>query len=171
MTQDIIKFWKANQRLTPNGWLSNFHHQSFQAPSRIKGETATFQYSEQYFMYLKALVFRQPSTADHILAHPELSPNDFKKIGRNLPNYDKYGQTWEEYKDKVMYKVLYYKFKNPVLRQKLVDTKDAFLVEASPYDRYWGAGVGADDIHSDLKFPGQNKLGELLMNLRKKINE
>lgn len=169
MSQKIIKFWKADQQLKSNGWLSNFHQQSFEAPSRLKNKNATFQYSEQYFMYLKALVFRQPSTADYILNHPELKPNDFKKIGRELPHYERYGQTWEEYKDLIMYKAVYYKFKNPILRQKLLDTKDAFLVEASPYDRYWGAGVGANNINDSLNFPGQNKLGELLMKLRKDI--
>jgi len=170
-TSQIIKFWKANQNLNDNGWLSNFHHQAFEAPSRIKGKSETFQYSEQYFMYLKAMVFHQPQTADYILNHPELKPNDFKRLGRQLPNYDKYGDTWESYKDKIMYKALYYKFKNKTLRQKLLDTKDTYLVEASPYDRYWGAGVMSTQIYQPDVFPGKNKLGHLLMQLRQDISE
>lgn len=169
MAEKIIKFWKADKKLNSNGWLSNFHHQSFEAPGRIKHQSETFQYSEQYFMYLKALVFQQPATADYILAHPELKPNDFKKLGRQLPNYDVYGPKWEAYKDQIMYKAIYYKFKNPQLRQHLIDTKDAYLVEASPYDRYWGAGVMASQIYQPDIFPGENKLGHLLMKLRQDI--
>jgi len=171
MTEKIIKFWKADNTLKTNGWLSNFHHQSFDAPGRVKNHNETFQYSEQYFMYLKALVFHQPETADYILAHPELKPNDFKKIGRQLPNYDKYGETWESYKDKIMYKALYYKFQNPKLKQMLLQTGTAYLVEASPYDKYWGAGIMASQISQPDDFPGENKLGHLLMALRQDISE
>lgn len=171
MPASIIKFWKADNTLKSNGWLSNFHHKPFEAPSRIKGRNETFQYSEQYFMYLKALVFKQPETADYILAHPNLKPNDFKRIGRQLPNYDEFGPTWESYKDKIMYKALYYKFQDPTLQKLLLDTKDAYLVEASPYDKYWGAGVMASQIYKADSFPGQNVLGHLLMTLRTNLQK
>ena len=49
---------------------------------------------------------------------------------------------------------------NESLCKLLLDTGDSYLVEASPTDDYWGWGPRHD---------GKNKLGEILMNLRKTI--
>lgn len=45
----------------------------------------------------------------------------------------------------------------PVLRDLLLSTADAVLVEASQNDMFWGAGRSGD---------GENKLGLVLMQLR-----
>ena len=67
---------------------------------------------------------------------------------------------WDDIKDKIMYKGLKKKFKNEDLKQLLLDTDDKILIEDSPRDYYWG--IGKDDT-------GENKLGELLMKLRKRL--
>ena len=54
------------------------------------------------------------------------------------------------------------------LERILLDTGDAILVEASPYDRIWGIGMKED--HRNATKPelwkGQNLLGRALMDVR-----
>ena len=65
---------------------------------------------------------------------------------------------WHRAKDDVMYKVLTAKFtQDESLYNLLMGTAPHKLVEASPFDAYWGYGA-------DKK--GQNKLGKLLVRLR-----
>lgn len=69
---------------------------------------------------------------------------------------------WNEIKDSVMLYVVREKFKqNMSLRNILVSTGNAHLVEDSPRDSYWGVGKNRD---------GQNKLGLILMQVRSELN-
>lgn len=154
--------------------FSNFYRTSFSAPNRHQ-RVSDFAYSEQYFMYVKALVFNDRAIADKIAAHSNEKPQYFKRLGRQLKHYDKYGAEWEAIKNDVMYNAVVFKFSNPDndLRNQLLATGDAQLIEASPYDSYWGAGVAKDDLAyqnhnklSDWDFPGENHLGEILMQVR-----
>lgn len=169
MYSDIAAFWQG-EKSSPNAFLSNFYHHPFVAPD-ADGRMSTFQFSEQYFMYLKSLHFNQPDTAQYILDNPQLKPLDYKHIGRNLPNYDIYGESWEDKRVSVMSKAVFYKFKNKELREMLLKTGGAYLVEASPYDSYWGAGVRAHQIHSESDVPGSNYLGKILMAVRTSIRD
>jgi hypothetical protein len=65
---------------------------------------------------------------------------------------------WDEVKIEVMRDVLVSKFQhNSELRQKLIDTGDAYLEEGNWWgDTFWGVCKGK----------GQNKLGLLLIQLR-----
>lgn len=177
MTKPIM-FWQGYAKASePHAFLSNFYHKAFTAPDRF-GKNREFQFSEQYFMYLKALAFNDNDTADHIANHPELKPQDYKRLGRQLKHYDIYGPNWEETKVKTMTKAVFYKFQDPQLRHKLLVTGDAQLIEASPYDRYWGAGLKAQDIldrnktaRSHYNLPGKNMLGQILVGVRTKLNK
>ena len=63
----------------------------------------------------------------------------------------------EEVKEGIMYELLISKFSDPGLRDKLIATGDAELIEGNNHwDRYWGVCRGE----------GQNKLGKLLMKER-----
>ena len=83
-------------------------------------------------------------------------PGKVKKAGRELhlkPN-------WEKIKEPIMLDLLRLKFKDPTLRQKLIDTGDAELIEGNWWnDVYWGVCKGV----------GENRLGELLMQVRNEI--
>ena len=69
-------------------------------------------------------------------------------------------EDWEEIKDSVMLEALRLKFAIPELKQKLLDTGNAYLIEGNWWgDKYWGVCRGA----------GQNKLGKLLMQVREEI--
>ena len=63
-----------------------------------------------------------------------------------------------------MRKVLEYKFENPELRAKLLDTGDRELIEANTWhDTYWGVDKWSGK--------GHNMLGKLLMKLRDELRE
>ena len=68
---------------------------------------------------------------------------------------------WEEIKVEVMRWALKKKFtQNPRLRDALVKTGNAELIEDAPWDKFWGDGGNGD---------GQNMLGKLLMELREEL--
>src|SRR3546814_19147722 len=60
---------------------------------------------------------------------------------------------------------------NPALRQALIDTEGTQLVEASPYDRIWGAGLAASDarLTDPTTWPGLNLLGQVLDRVRDRL--
>ena len=68
---------------------------------------------------------------------------------------------WESVKEDVMYKALQAKFsQHEKLRRLLLGTGDRELIEHSPHDSYWGDGGNST---------GKNRLGVLLMKLRKEM--
>lgn len=87
------------------------------------------------------------------------SPNIAKAIGRKV----QLRPHWEEIKDQVMYDGVKAKFsKNPILKEKLLATGDAELIEGNWWnDTYWGVCKGV----------GYNKLGQILMRVRDELNK
>jgi ribA/ribD-fused uncharacterized protein len=89
------------------------------------------------------------------------SPMEAAKMGRNRqyplrPN-------WEAIKEEFMYEALIAKFTQHLdLRQKLLETGDAELVEHTSNDRYWADGGDGS---------GKNRLGQLLMKVRTALRE
>lgn len=77
-------------------------------------------------------------------------------------------KSWDLVKLEVMKKIIKAKFCVPAYANRLKSTDDAYLVEASPYDIYWGAGktVAECRLLSPDRYPGANHLGRLLMELR-----
>jgi N-glycosidase YbiA len=68
---------------------------------------------------------------------------------------------WEKIKDEIMYKGVFAKFsQRPKLRQILLDTGDAELVEHTNNDSYWGDGGDGS---------GENKLGKILQQVRAEL--
>ena len=70
---------------------------------------------------------------------------------------------WDRVKDDIMLKCLRAKFtQHKDLRKKLLDTGERSLIEHTSNDSYWGDGGDGS---------GQNKLGRLLMRVRKEISK
>jgi ribA/ribD-fused uncharacterized protein len=138
------------------GYLSNFHYCKF----TLDGQQ--FQSSEQAFMYLKAKLMGDEVSATNILNAS--TPRDAKSLGRRIKPWNQ--QLWEKHNYNVMYKAVYAKFSNDVLKKKLLDTGSTILVEASPTDRIWGIGLSVDDALRGLPWNGQNLLGKVLMQVR-----
>lgn len=86
-----------------------------------------------------------------------------KKLGRKIilrPD-------WEQVKDQVMKEVVFKKFfYNFDLRVSLLETGDALLIEGNYWhDNYWGACTCEKCINK----PAQNKLGMIVMEVRKDL--
>ena len=86
------------------------------------------------------------------------SPGTSKRLGRKL----KLREDWETVKLNVMLNLLRRKFAHPLLKQKLLSTGEAKLIEGN----YWG-----DTFWGVCKGVGENNLGKLLMQVRKEFQE
>lgn len=130
---------------------------------------------EHFFQASKTL----DGKASHRILNAE-TPGKAKRLGRQV----RLRPDWEEIKDREMRELVEDKFQDPFLHQKLLDTGDVVLVEGNTWgDTYWGAcwRSSASDIPEgctvwaiappNVGFPtesliGQNKLGQILMNIR-----
>ena len=120
---------------------------------------------EQGFAYRKAELF-DASLCDKIL-QAKTGP-EFKKLGRDVKNFD--AHVWNGRRSQIMERLIYAKFQDPTLAKLLKLTENAELIEVSPYDKFWGAGVDKDImirlIEEGRPYPGQNRLGLTLMWMR-----
>lgn len=165
----MITFYKPSE---PHGYLSNFSQHGIQL------EGAFWMTTEHFFQGMKTLV---PEERDAIRGAS--TPGRAKNLGRvctlrtdwddvvvmpekfRLIFSDDRGGLVERKKDHYMYSALVQKFHQHLeLQQWLLDTGDAPLVEESPMDAYWGSAFknGTE---------GLNKLGRMLMLVRKRIRE
>jgi len=142
--------------------FSNFH------PSVFTVDGQTFQTAEQYIMYRKAMTFGDEASAEQILAARD--PGECKKFGRHVRPYD--DAVWSAVRDDVAFDACFHKFaQNPPLRDVLLSTGDALLVEASPTDAIWGIGFSEQDAPAHRHQWGQNLLGLALMRVRNALRE
>jgi ribA/ribD-fused uncharacterized protein len=75
-------------------------------------------------------------------------------------------ENWDERKELVMTFIVRWKFQNPELAQKLLDTGDETLVEGNYWhDNFWGNCF----CQKCKNIPGQNRLGKILMKIRKEL--
>ena len=145
MKRDIIKFYKVNE---PYGFLSNF------APYPIFIDNKLWKTVEHYFQANKF-----DDETIRLKINELNSPMEAANEGRNRKNILR--QDWDDIKEKIMYKALLCKFlQHPKLRKELMLTGNSELVEHTQNDRYWADG--GDRI-------GKNRLGVLLMDVRKSI--
>ena len=152
-------FWKG-------GWATNFHKQSFVA------EGVRYCSMEQYYQYQKCLFAMDRRSANKVLK--ATSNDEMKQYGREAKMDDALLREWDsEERLTVMARGLKAKFKAPNLRRKLLCTGSCFLVEASPIDEFWGAGLASCSPYLntfvEAKDASRNHLGQLLMQLRDQI--
>jgi ribA/ribD-fused uncharacterized protein len=139
---NTIKFYSVDQ---PYGEFSNF------APYPVKINGKVWPTTEHYFQAQKFA-----GTEHEELIRLELSPAKAALMGRdrNRP----LRPDWERVKDDFMAIALYYKFtQHPALRELLLSTGSALIVEHTTNDSYWGDGGDGT---------GRNMLGILLVKLR-----
>jgi len=159
MTQEPIFFWRPNE---PNGYLGNWY------PSPFTVDGKKFVNSEHYFMWQKVMTF-QPSLERTIMRMTD--PKQMKELCSKIQNYD--DVKWSSLRVNIMKKGVMEKFKqNSKLKNYLLSTGNAMLVEASPYDKIWGIGMNADNAlkayHKNIPFNG-NLLGKVLMDVRNEL--
>ncbi|MVT09628.1 NADAR family protein [Chitinophaga tropicalis] len=125
----------------------------------------TYPTAEHWMMAEKARLFNDTAIEEKILQAP--SPARAKQLGREVKNFDP--AKWDKEKFNIVVKGNLHKFsQHPDLKAFLLNTRDSVLVEASPLDRIWGIGIGANNEHAEnpLKWRGQNLLGYALMIVR-----
>lgn len=84
------------------------------------------------------------------------TPKDAAKRGRERTRPLR--QDWEKVKDDIMRQAVLFKFKTHTdIRDILISTGNAEIVENSPIDFYWGCGTDGS---------GKNMLGKILMEVR-----
>lgn len=136
------------------------------------GTMRHFTSSEQMFMYFKAKHFGDTERMEQILAAK--TPKEAKKLGREVRGFD--DAVWAKHRMNYMYKAVWTKFnQNGRLLMKLLDKKfdNKTFVEASPYDKIWGIGVGMNDpgVDNENNWKGMNLLGKIITNIRQKFKE
>lgn len=130
------------------GFLSNFY------PSMLVFQGWHYPTVEHAFQ-----AFKMTTTEDHHIVRSALTPGIAKRIARSRPKKD----DWDQVRDMCMLCCLRYKFGTHLeLRDKLLATGDAILVEGNTWgDVYWGVCKGK----------GENKLGQLLMQVRQELRD
>lgn len=167
---EYVGFWGNKKDGVKERTFSNFY--KLQTGIEIHdGRVINFECNEQYFMYRKALEFKDYETLEKILGSG-LSAKDYKALGRAVKGYD--DEVWDKVRYGAMLDGLRHKFsKNIKLKRYLLGTGEKVLVETSPYDRIWGIGIGKgnEDWKDSNKWLGLNLLGFALMEIRDELKE
>lgn len=130
------------------GFLSNF----LPMPVRLKGKL--WPSSEHYFQAQKFA-----GTVHEAEIRNAGTPTIAARLGRDRRKPLR--RDWESVKDDVMREAVRAKFtQHADLREALLATGEALLIEHTAEDDYWGDG---GDGH------GQNKLGRILMQIREEL--
>lgn len=118
-------------------------------------------------MHRKGILFAPDSPITSAILETT-NPRDIKALGRKVPNFD--DVVWKQERMKIVTEGTYLKFtQNEDLKMQLLRTFERELVEASPFDRIWGVGFGAERAPKMRNKWGANLLGQVLMNVRKRI--
>lgn len=148
------------------GYMSNFYKTKFTDNNGI-----TYNCSEQYFMYQKCLYFNPTNNTLLYNIINEENPKNIKRYGRQVKNFN--DKLWNEVKYDIMIKALLYKFnQNNDIKNKLLNTGNKNLYEASEFDKIWGIGFSIYMLKTGIdknKF-GHNLLGKALMHVRNILN-
>lgn len=139
-----------------NAWLSNFARTPFIAPPyyRLNTDILPFEWktNEHFYQAAKCMDIN-----DVFKIRDCPTPGDAKRLGGTI----RLISTWEDIKEDVMMAGLDLKFQDPGLERLLLETGDEELQEGNAHgDVYWGR------VWKGGKWVGENRLGELLMELR-----
>lgn len=118
------------------------------------------EYNEINYLNSEA-AFQAQKCPNRALEFSNLTPNRAKLLGRRVDLRN----DWEDNKINIMESILRVKFSDDKLKNKLIDTYPAELIEGNTWnDKFWGV-----DINTGI---GENNLGKILMKLRHEyINE
>ena len=127
-----------------------------------------YKTAEHFMMASKAELFGDLSTRDLVLKAP--GPKEAKGLGRAVRGFDE--AVWERERSAIVLQGNLAKFsQHPKALDVLAETGTSILVEASPYDRLWGIGMGATDpgASDPARWRGLNLLGFVLMATRQRL--
>ena len=139
-------------------------------PAAFVVNDVTYPTAEHFMMAEKARLFGDEESREKILKAD--GPKAAKQLGRGVKNFD--DARWQAHRFEFVVAGNLAKFsQNRELGNFLLGTGDQVLVEASPLDRIWGIGLGANAEHATnpAQWRGLNLLGFALMEVRKKLRE
>ena len=156
VTDKFVFFW--------NGRFSQWYSSPFTIGD------LTYNCAEQWMMYQKACVFGDLETAVKVLE--STSPKEQKALGRSVSGFN--DGVWNLLMIDVVRVGNLAKFtQNPELGNYLLETQDLVIVEASPFDKIWGIGMGMTDagVDNPKNWKGLNLLGHVLNNVREDLKK
>jgi ribA/ribD-fused uncharacterized protein len=140
--------------------------QWFVAPFEVAGER--YATAEHWMMAEKARLFGDPDAERAAIDAP--NPALAKAAGRTVGDFD--DDVWARERFEIVVRGNVHKFAaHPDLREFLLRTGSRVLVEASPRDRLWGIGMGAENENAEnpAAWRGLNLLGFALMEARERL--
>jgi len=171
--------WFYSTKECPYGVFSNFweckividgvtypHSEAYYQAEKFRGEGA----SEKDLEYADLISKQNTGNKSAILARQKKPVQNYpwaKKLWLTIQAYHdvKLRSDWEDVKDDVMRKAVYFKFKqNPKLEKILLSTGNYKIFEHTHRDSYWADGHPKNDptVHGD----GKNMLGVILEEVR-----
>lgn len=141
------------------GFLSNW----YMSPFDLDG--VHYSSMEQYIMYQKCILFGDQATAKKVVLTDD--PSEQQKLGKLCTGY--INGVWAGARQAIAIRGLLAKFsQNADLREQLLDTKEAYLVECAHSDKIWACGIRLNESErfDATKWTGQNILGFALMEVR-----
>jgi ribA/ribD-fused uncharacterized protein len=164
-TLTMLAFW--GHRPTPGGQVGAGCLSQWW-PAACTVDDVTYPTAEHWMMAGKARLFDDPAGLRAVLA--AASPGAAKAAGRKVVGFDQ--QRWVAARYDLVVAGNLAKFTHHAnLREFLLATGDRVLVEASPYYRIWGVGLGPGhpDVLRATTWRGHNLLGFALMDVRDRL--
>ena len=137
---------------------------------RIAVDGTQFPTVEHYFQAMKAKEFKDDEIYEKIVKAK--TSKAAKALGKKVKGFEK--EIWDSKKDDIMRIGIRTKFvQHPELRKQLQETGERMIGEADARNTYWGIGTSQNSEKSKYpaKWRGQNRIGKILMDLRKEFQE
>jgi ribA/ribD-fused uncharacterized protein len=147
----------------------NSQNYSNESSHPILIDDVNYKTVQHFVQAQKAKVFNDQETYEKILKKAKTA-SSAKKYGEEVRDFKT--EIWETKQDEIMEIGVRAKFvQHPSLRKQLTDTGDKMIGDADPRDFYWGIGTSLSTEKSKVpsKWKGMNKMGKLLMKLRKEF--
>ena len=125
----------------------------------------TFASSEHAYQYMKCVTAGNQRVADQV-ARSNDGP-EAKRLAKEVPSTPE----WQNCRVNTMREIIRAKLRGcPEYQQALRTSRDV-IAEAVPFDRYWSAGMLPKSlVRTPMdKWPGENVMGKLHMELRKEV--
>jgi len=166
--QELIGALSKGKKFTYQGFLSGVL--SAAHPAEFVIDDIKYYSVLQYYMATKANFFGDTSALKQIMESRDA--DRIRTVGRKVRNYLE--QDWNEVSVDIMRTGHLAKYsQNHGMFKVLVGTFDDILVECNSGNLAWGAGISMLDtrLSSPFEWPGQNKQGFLLMQVRTELLE
>ena len=132
-----VTFWRADEGCE-NNMFSQWYKKE---PIPING--IQYDTAEQYMMAQKALLFGDLESYKKIMQEPD--PSICKKLGRGVKGFDQ--QKWNKSFREILFHGNLSKLQSDIeIVDALLNTENAVLIEASPLDDIYGAGMSKNDL-------------------------